>query len=59
MEGGGLGYREDEVVAAYPLVALFYWLAEHLPLDFAEKGGLPEIEIESAFRLKETVFTNW
>lgn len=39
------------------LVALFYWLAECLPPDFAGKGGLPGIEEESAFRLKETIFT--
>lgn len=41
------------------LVALFYWLAELLLPDFAEKGGLPGIEEESAFKLKETMFTSW
>lgn len=49
----------DKVVAAHPEVALFHWLTEHLPPDFAEKSGLPGIEEESAFRLKETIFTSW
>lgn len=41
------------------VVALFYWLAERLPPDFAEQGGLPGIEEESAFRPTETIFTSW